>query len=118
MKNEINNEIAELSLIEIIEFLIPLIYISTLVVALYGPNSTILGNYGNGYWSFKPITNVEKFLLAAAKMFLIDFLSAVIGGVLLWYYCSINFLREVCRRIQCFWLLLTALLMATVNGVS
>ena len=118
MKHKINNEIAELSLVEIIEFLIPLIYISTLVVALYGPNSTILGNYGNGYWSFEAIANVEKFLLAAIKMFLIDFLSAVIGGILLWYYCSINFLREVCRQIQCFWLLIAALLMATVNMVS
>ena len=118
MKHKINDEIGELSLVEIIEFLIPLIYISTLVVALYGPNSTILGNYGNGYWSFKAITSVEKFLLAATKMFLIDFLSAVIGGILLWYYCSINFLREVCRQIQCFWLLIAALLMATVNMVS
>ena len=117
MAEIINDQLVELSLIEIIELLSPLVYISTLVVALYGPNSTILGNYGNGYWTFEAIENVEKFLIIASKLVLIDVFSGIIGGFILWYYCSINFLREVCRQIKHFWALITALLMADVNMV-
>ena len=115
--DSINAELVELSLIEIIELLAPSVYISTLVVALYGPNSTILGNYGNGYWTFEAIDHVEKFLCVASKLVLIDFLSGIIGGLILWKYCSINFLREVCRQMQRFWVLITAMLMSTVNMV-
>ena len=117
MDDILNTELVELSLIEIIELLAPSVYISTLVVALYGPNSTILGNYGNGYWTFEAIEHVEKFLCVASKLVLIDFLSGIIGGLILWKYCSINFLREVCSQMQRFWVLITAMLMFTVNMV-
>ena len=107
----------ELVLIEIIEFIVPLVYIVSLVIALYGPNSNILGNYGNGYWTFEEIENVAKSLIVASKLVLIDLFSGIIGGLILWYYCSINFLMEVCRQIKRFWALITALLMADVNMV-
>ena len=117
MDDILNTELVELSLIEIIELLAPSVYISTLVVALYGPNSTILGNYGNGYWTFEAIEHVEKFLCVASKLVLIDFLSGIIGGLILWKYCSINFFREVYSQMQRFWVLITAMLMFTVNMV-
>ena len=117
-ENEKYSEILELALIELIEVLVPLVYISTFFVAYIGPNSTTLGNYGNGYWNFQPIQNVGKFVLAAGEMFCIDFLSGVAASILMWKFCSINFLKEVCHQIKVYGPLITISLATFLNTVS
>ena len=92
--------LSELALVEIIEFIMPVNYIVTLVIAMYGPNSSILGNYGNGYWQYKAIESLDEYLLVAIEMFLVDCSSFLVGSFILWRYCSINFLRKVCEQLQ------------------
>ena len=99
MKN-IKYNLSELALVEIIEFIVPINYIVTLVIAMYGPNSLILGNYGNGYWQFKPIESLHKYVKGALEMFFVDCCSFFVGSCILWRFCSINFLREVCLQIK------------------
>ena len=108
----------ELALIEIIEFIVPLSYVVSLVIALYGPNSSILGNYGNGYWTFRPIENLNKHLFAALEMFIIDCCSFVIGCIILWKFCSINFLMEACQQIKSYWFLIAVTLAQSLNIVG
>ena len=100
LKIDLNYALSELALVEIIEFIVPINYIVSLVIAMYGPNSSILGNYGNGYWQFKRIESLDKYLLAAFEMFFVDSCSFLVGCYILWSFCSINFLRELCRQIK------------------
>ena len=97
---DIKYNLSELALVEIIEFVVPINYIVTLVIAMYGPNSLILGNYGNGYWQFKPIESLDKYVTGAFEMFFVDCCSFFVGSCILWRFCSINFLREVCLQIK------------------
>ena len=97
---DLKYNLSELALVEIIEFVVPINYIVTLVIAMYGPNSLILGNYGNGYWQFRPIESLDKYVKGAFEMFFVDCCSFFVGSCILWRFCSINFLREVCLQIK------------------
>lgn len=107
----------ELALIEIIEFIVPIAYLISLLIAFYGPNSSILGNYGNGYWTFKPITGLDRYILAAFEMFFIDCCSFVVGCFILWKFCSINFLTEAIQQMKNYWFLIALSLAKSLNFV-
>ena len=66
--------LTDLALVEIIELIVPVVYITTLIVALYGPNSSILGNYGNGYWTFRKIESLDKYIFYCNRNVCIRFL--------------------------------------------
>ena len=104
LTKNIHRSLSELALVEIIEFVVPMSYIVTLVIAMYGPNASIIGNYGNGYWNFRPIGRLDKHLLAASKMFSVDCCSFVLGSFILWMFCFINFSRKICQQLQKYWL--------------
>ena len=110
--------VSELALTEIIEFIVPVTYIASLLVALNGPNSSILGNYGNGYWTFRPVENVNRYVVTAIEMFAFDCCSFIVGGFILWKFCAINFLLETSRQIQKHWPWITICLVTKLNNVS
>ena len=92
--------VQELVLIELVEILTPLVYAACVSIAYYGPNGKILGNIKNSYWMYQEIEDIRTLLTAVFRMFCLDFLAAVIGGVLLWKCSSVNGLKEVCREIN------------------
>ena len=104
LTKNLHRSLSELALVEIIEFIVPTCYIVTLVIAMYGPNASLLGNYGNGYWNFRPIQRLDKHLLAAFEMFSVDCCSFVLGSFILWMFCCINFTRKICQQMQKHWL--------------
>ena len=104
LTKNLQRSLSELALVEIIEFVVPMIYVVTLVIAMYGPNASLFGNYGNGYWDFRPIQSLDKHLLAAFEMFSVDCCSFVLGSFILWMSCSINFSRKICQQMQKYWL--------------
>ena len=104
-------------LIEIIEIFTPLVYITSLLMALYGPNSSILGNYGNDYWQYKKIENLDHILFSVLELFIIDVFSCVLGGVILWKLCYINILQEAVKQLNTYWTLLSTRLAAALNIV-
>ena len=110
--------LTDLALVEIIEFIVPLVYIITLIVALFGPNSSILGNYGNGYWTYRKIESLDKYVFTAIEMFAFDFCSFIVTGLILWKYCSVNFFLEICKQMKTSWLLIAITLAKSVNTVS
>ena len=115
---DLQSKVSELALVEIIEFAVPMNYIVMLVIAMYGPNSSILGNYGNGYWQFKAIESLDKYLLAAFEMFIVDCCSFLVGSFILWRFCSINFLREVCHQMKKHWFLISLAMATNLLSVS
>ena len=108
-------EITMLILTELVEILVPISYSVTFLMAFYGPNAEILGNVGNCYWYFKKVENVNQVLIGVYQMFFLDTLSAVIGGVFLWRFSSINILHEYCHVVKNFWPLIAIRL---GNGIS
>ena len=100
MISEKLNELLSLTLIELIEILTPLVYISSLLIAYYGPNSAILGNYGNDYWQYKKVENVVDRLRNNGIFFVIDALRGVIFGLFLWRFCRLNMFKRHCDNIR------------------
>ena len=102
-----NNEKQETTLmlvtIEAMEILVPIAYSVSFLVAYYGPNGEVLGNVNNECWQYKKIDDVGEFILSVFQMFFIDLGSAIVGGLLLWNYCSINMLDVGSEMICCYW---------------
>ena len=93
----------KLILIELLEVLVPVSYVTTVLLAYFGPNAEILGNIGNDYWQYKSIHDIWKLVQVVLVMFLIDSCSALISGCMLWKVCSIHFWRETCELIRNSW---------------
>ena len=92
-------EILTLTLIELIEVLVPLAYTTVTILAYHGHNAEILGNIGSSMWQFQKIESIDHLLYIALEIFVVDFINAIFTGTLLWKFCSINFLREIYRAI-------------------
>ena len=92
-------ELLTLVLIELIEILVPLAYTFVTVLAYHGPNAKILGNIGSSMWQFQKIKNIDHLLFTAIEIFVVDFTCALFTGMVLWKFCSINFLREIYQAI-------------------
>ena len=109
--------LTELLLNEIIEIMVPVTYICTFTIAYYGPNSEILGNVRNDYWAYQKVESITTLFTFALQMALIDLLSAVFSGVLLWKYCRLNFLQEYCKVMKKYWPILTLTAVVNINKV-
>ena len=96
-------EVQMLVLCEMMETLVPLVYLGTFLIAYYGPNATILGNIRNGYWQYTVVKDVNKLISSVIQMFFIDIGSLVIGSVILWKFCSINILLRCCKIMDSYW---------------
>ena len=98
--------IAELTLTERIETLVPLTYMICYAIAYYGPNAEILGSVKLDLWQFKPILDFDKYMTSLFMLFSVDFLSLIMNGIILWTTCNINMFK-VFRKIQSeFWLIM------------
>ena len=75
---------------EIVEFLTPLIFLITFIIAYYGPNATIIGNVQNNYWQYGCVENLLSYVSVILLMTIVDLSSAVISVCLLWRICKIN----------------------------
>ena len=76
---------------ERIEFIVPLTYITMMLMAYYGPNADILGNVKLNIWHFQaPINDINTFVMTLSLLFAIDFLSFIINAIILWKICKIN----------------------------
>ena len=103
---KIKQELQTLSLIEIIEIMIPISYIMTFLIAYYGPNSHIFGNIRNDYWQYKPVENVENLVVTVLSLFMVDISSGIFGALLL-STSSLNLLREGCMVLKTYWPIIT-----------
>lgn len=103
LESKKEEEVQMLVVCEMMEILVPLVYLSTFFIAYYGPNANILGNIRNEYWQFTAVKDVEKLIINVFKMFFIDLCSILIGGMFLWKLCGVNLLFECCRTMNSYW---------------
>jgi hypothetical protein len=114
---EKKHRLVKLILIETLEVVVPLAYLLTVLVAYYGPNAGILGNIRNNLWQYKAIVDIEKLVLAVLLMFVIDLCSAIIAGIALWKICSVHILREACKVMDDYWIIIAINLANYLNYV-
>jgi hypothetical protein len=108
----------KLVLKETIEFMVPLTYIGTFLMAYYGPNGSLIGSIRNSFWHYKEVTDVEKLIWHTSLFCIIDGLSAIIASILLWTVCKIDFYLEYCKMINKFWWITALILVAHLHTVS
>ena len=97
------NLLQELALNELVEFLAPLSFLVTIIVAYYGPNSTLIGDVGNGYWQYTAIKDIKPMIKTVVIFFLVDFVSAIVCAFLLWRFCKINLFKAAMALEKEFW---------------
>ena len=100
---EKEDKLTTVILVETLEILVPLVYVTTVLIAYYGPNAQILGNIGNSYWQYEAIDDIGTLVIALILMFVVDTCSAIISGVILWKLCDINFVRKSCKILKDNW---------------
>ena len=112
---EKNILITKLVLAELIEGFIPIIYGTCMAMAYYGPNSHILSNVGNTYWSDE-IKNIAPLFCTMSILFAVDTLSVVINSLCLWKLVCVNAVQELCRVLGKYWFFLAIHLGLTMAG--
>ena len=101
--------IEELVLTERIETLVPFSFIICYAIAYYGPNAEILGNFKLDLWQFKPILDLGNYMKSVFILFIVDFMSLVINGIILWTTCNVNIFK-ILQNIQSeFWFVMAAI---------
>lgn len=104
-KAERESAIISLITVETIEVLIPLGYSMAYATQYYGPNATLFNGVETTYFGneVQDIGSVFSFLFT---MFAADTLGGVIISALLVWTCRINVIKEYCKILQKYWLLL------------
>ena len=97
-KNPLNIEkqieiVQDLVIAEMIEFVVPIVYILTFITAYFGPNAEIIGNIGNSYWQYNAVIDVGHTLQNLVIIFFIDLGSLIISAFILWTFGRINIYR-------------------------
>ena len=101
--------IDELVLTERIETLVPLTYMICFAITYYGPNAEILGNFKLDLWQFKPVLDIGNYMTNVFILFVFDFMSLVINGIILQTTCNVNIFK-ILKNIQSeFWFVMAAI---------
>ena len=96
-------ETLDLYAVESIEYLVPLIYTVTFLIAFYGPNADIIGNVGMTRWKFQGVEDVKSYIEELLKIFAIDLAALIVSTIIFWKLASINMLREGYKIMKLYW---------------
>ena len=112
-----NERTQDLILDEVIEVMMPIVYVSMVLLAFYGPNAAILGNIGCEKWTWIKIANMNKFLTNVFRMFAIDSLALVLTSLVLWKNSSANIMKQLCTDIKSYWPIISVVMSGAVIKV-
>ena len=98
-------KIEEIVVNERVEGIIPLVYLTLIVMAYYGPNANLLGNIKLQIWQYESqIGDIEKFITNIILLLFVDFLSFLVNGAFIWNFCKVNVLSVFMKIQKSFWL--------------
>ena len=103
---------------EIVEFLVPIIYCITLLMALFGSNADKIGGIGFSDWQYTRLEDLAGFLTDLGMMFVIDIAAWVTSADLLWKFSSINLLEESYKLMKIYWPLISTAFGGAISLVS
>ena len=108
----------ELVINEIVEMMVPVIYLSCICFAYFGPNSHLIGHVGNSYWQYIAIEDFEYTAVMIGIFFMVDVGSGIIGAALVGFFCKIKLHKVHVVLVNEFGVAFCFILGANVNGVS
>ena len=91
----LSSMLQRLALSEIIEFMAPLSFMISFLVAYQGPNSTLIGNVGSSAFHYKKVEDIGNTVKNMVFFFIVDCSSIITNGVILWLTCKINFCKAI-----------------------
>ena len=97
------DDVEGLILTERVETVIPLLFITTVMIVFYGPNAELIGNVKLTLWQYEAVTDINELLKNIFIFFIIDFSSAIVNGFLLWTTCKINCFKILKKMQKEFW---------------
>ena len=87
------NLLQDLVISEMIEFVVPLAYLTSFIGAYFGPNSIVIGNIGSSLWQYSAVENVGHVVQYVTAFFVIDLTSLILSSFLLWKFSKIDLHR-------------------------
>ena len=104
-----------LTLKELFELLVPLVYTASFVIAYYGPNAEIFGNIKNDYWQYKKVDDLSEKLKVLGTFILIDAVRGSLFGIFLWITCKLNMFEAYCNIVIKYELVIILQLIRVMN---
>ena len=96
----------KLVLAELCEGLVPLAYAVSFAMAYYGPNMELLGFGKNNLWPVKVVVDVSWTFQVMLGLFFIDIASLSLNSSIIWIFCKVNLVKELCSALQKYWYIL------------
>jgi hypothetical protein len=79
--------------VEMVEFIAPLVYLACFSAGYYGPNAGLLGNIGNGYFHYVAVEDVGHTVRNIGLFVFIDVLGCTTSSLIVWISCRVNLFR-------------------------
>ena len=98
-----DDTITELILNETVEIIVPIAFMGSFSIAYYGPNKYNIGIVGCSIWTFHKVEDISIYFVPVIQIALIDSVSLILAGGLLWWFCKINILQRFCVIIKKYW---------------
>ena len=117
-KNETIRLLQKLVLNEIIEFIVPLAFMLSFLVAFNGKNASLMGGIGSSMWQYNKVDDITDALKKMMIFFVTDLTSVVVCSTLLWFVCKINFFKAVFLLLNEFGMVFCILVGFHVSSVS
>ena len=108
----------ELAINEVVEAMVPILYLLCFTIAYFGPNSALIGNVGSSKWQYQAVDDFGYSFSLVFSFFLVDICSAIIGAILLWVFCRIKLHRAYVAIQNEFGICFSFILGANLNAVS
>ena len=85
-----------LALSQMIEFVVPLVYVLVFCSAYFGPNAHLIGNVKNSYFQYNKVENVVESIKSIGIFLLVDIFSLISNTVILRTFANISLYKALC----------------------
>ena len=89
-----------LVLSQMIEFVVPLVYVLVFCSAYFGPNSHLIGNVKNSYFQYNKVDNVVESMKSIGIFLLVDIFSLISNTVILRIFANISLFKALCVYVK------------------
>ena len=108
----------DLVLAEMIEFVVPLVYVLVLCSGYFGPNSALIGNVGNSYFQYNKVDNLGEGLKTIGTFILVDIFSLISNTLILRIFAKISVYKALCVYVKKYGVIFTINLTLVLYTVS
>ena len=83
-----------------------------------GPNAEIIGGVKSTHFHYVPVTDIHGFVENMMLFLMVDILSVIFVGSILWLFCKISLIRAYMTMLNEFWPIITVTTAFSVYAVK